>query len=115
MAGESDALDLDRPGPWGIRREIWIFGAILAIATILRLLWLAPRPLHHDESIHAYYSWRILTVGISDYRYDPRITAQRSTTSPPIFQLLGQSDFSVRLFPSPAASAWSRSLGHSAP
>jgi predicted membrane-bound mannosyltransferase len=42
----------------------------LLLAAAMRLAWLGHRPLHHDESIHAYYSWRILTVGPSDYRYD---------------------------------------------
>lgn len=64
-------MDLDRPlwGRW--RLEHGLFALLLLIALLLRLLWLGARPLHHDESIHAYYSWRILTEGPADYRYDP--------------------------------------------
>lgn len=64
-------IDLDRPVLGRLRLEHVLHLAVLAIACLLRLLWLGDRPLHHDESIHAYYSWRILTVGPSDYRYDP--------------------------------------------
>ena len=93
-------LDLDRPGPLGVRREVWLHAAIFAFAFLLRILWLDPRPLHHDESIHAYYSWRVLTVGVSDYRYDPTYHGPALYYLTALFQFVfGESAFAVRLFP----------------
>jgi uncharacterized protein (TIGR03663 family) len=42
---------------------------IAALAVISRFWALGDRPLHHDESIHAYQSWTLSRGG--DWRYDP--------------------------------------------
>lgn len=100
MTGTSQGLDLDRPSLGGLRREVWIHVAIVFLAAVVRLLWLDHRPLHHDESIHAYYSWRVTTVGIADYRYDPTYHGPALYYLTGLFQLVfGPSDFSARLFP----------------
>src|SRR5258707_15898200 len=91
-------MDLDRPlaGRW--RLEHGVFAALVLAAFVLRLLWLGARPLHHDESIHAYYSWRILTVGPSDYHYDPVYHGPALYYLTAMFEaLLGPSDISARM------------------
>ena len=47
-----------------------LFLAVLAAAAVLSRFWaLGDRPLHHDESIHAYQSYSLSKGG--DWRYDP--------------------------------------------
>ncbi|MGH7857336.1 MAG: flippase activity-associated protein Agl23, partial [Candidatus Binatia bacterium] len=92
-------MDLDRP-VGRFRLEHVVHGLILLTALALRLLWLGERPLHHDESIHAYYSWRILTKGPADYRYDPVYHGPSLYYLTAVFHgLFGPSDFSSRLLP----------------
>ncbi len=94
------SFDLDRPVLGRIRLEHLLHGSILLVACGLRLYGLGARPLHHDESIHAYYSWRILTVGPSDYRYDPVYHGPALYYLTALFQgLLGPSDVSARMLP----------------
>ncbi len=60
----------------------WIaFGAVILLGAVLRFWGLGDKPLHHDESLHAYFSWQLLldmgnwlgcyTGQITCYRYDP--------------------------------------------
>ena len=83
--------------PW--RR--WEFGAyavILILALILRLWDLGGQALHHDESLHALYSW---------YLYDGRGYLHNPLMHGPfqffgtaaIFWVLWDSDFTARLLP----------------
>lgn len=93
-------MDLDRPIFGRYRLEHCLHLALVATALVLRLLWLGERPLHHDESIHAYYSWRILTTGVSDYRYDPTYHGPTLYYLTAVFEwLLGPSDASARMIP----------------
>src|SRR5262245_29856700 len=50
------SLDLDRPVLGRLCLEHVLHLSLLLLAAALRLAWLGNRPLHHDESIHAYYS-----------------------------------------------------------
>jgi predicted membrane-bound mannosyltransferase/sugar lactone lactonase YvrE len=44
---------------WALaHREVVALAAIMALAAALRLTDLGSRALHHDESLHAFYSWR---------------------------------------------------------
>jgi uncharacterized protein (TIGR03663 family) len=93
-------FDLDRPIFWRLRLEHLLHISLLILACALRLVWLGYRPLHHDESIHAYYSWRIFTVGPSDYRYDPVYHGPALYyLTAPFEWLFGQSEASTRLLP----------------
>ena len=38
---------------------IWLAAGIAVVAVISRFLFLADKPFHHDESLHAYYSHRV--------------------------------------------------------
>lgn len=49
--------------------ESAIFAGIMLLAFITRFWDLGTRTLHHDESIHAYYSWILLTRG--EYIHNP--------------------------------------------
>ncbi|MBI2962910.1 MAG: TIGR03663 family protein [Deltaproteobacteria bacterium] len=94
------SVDLDRPVLGRTRLEHWLHGSILLLACGLRLYGLGARPLHHDESIHAYYAWRILTVGPSDYHYDPVYHGPALYYLTALFAgVLGPSDVSVRMLP----------------
>lgn len=71
---------------------------LLAIALFLRLFLLEQKPQHHDESIHAFFSWKITEDGIAHYQYDPVYhgpVLYYSTAA--ILALLGDNDFTVRL------------------
>ncbi len=89
------ALAQAAPGP-ATRRERQLWGALLLVALLLRLFALGDRPLHHDESIHAWFSNNFLHTG--DYKYDPvyhgpiQYFAVASS-----FLVLGGSDFTARL------------------
>lgn len=58
-------LDLTRVEP-----QVWIFVLLLVIAALLRFWDLGARAMHHDEAIHAWFSYRFYT-GEELYRYDP--------------------------------------------
>ncbi len=58
-------LDLTRVEP-----QVWIFLLLLVIAALLRFWDLGARAMHHDEAIHAWFSYRFYT-GQELYRYDP--------------------------------------------
>jgi uncharacterized protein (TIGR03663 family) len=92
-AAPSQAAIPTEPAP---RRERQLWGALLLAALFLRLVALGDRPLHHDESIHAWFSDHFLHTG--EYKYDPvyhgpvQYFAVASS-----FLLLGGSDFTARL------------------
>src|SRR5712691_10047848 len=50
-------------------REVLLYVGLITIAILTRLMDLGPRALHHDESIHAYYS-NLYSKGVG-YNYDP--------------------------------------------
>ena len=54
-----------------IKKYQWqiIVGSIIILALVLRLVELGTKTVHHDESIHAYYSWILSTTG--KYEYNP--------------------------------------------
>ena len=86
-----------------IRVEHVIF-AILILAIILRFAFLDLKLFHHDEAIHAWFSYQLLTTG--NYLYDPvyhgpflyYITAS-------MFALFGDSDLVGRILPRIAGCA----------
>jgi len=58
-------IDLTRVDP-----QIVLFLLFIALAAVLRFSHLGVRAMHHDEAIHAWYSWRFYT-GQELYRYNP--------------------------------------------
>jgi uncharacterized protein (TIGR03663 family) len=72
---------------------------ILALAFILRFLVLDLKLLHHDEAIHSWFCYELLTKGA--WQYDPSYHGPFLyfvTTG--VFALIGPSDFAARLLPS---------------
>jgi len=91
---------LDRPVSTLLRLDWWtlLYLVIIAVAVGTRLWNLAPRAYSHDESIHAWESWKLVTG--QPYRHNPiyhgpflyHFTAF-------IFLLFGHSDYTGRLSP----------------
>ena len=62
---------LDRKFIGNLTVEHGVYLLVFVLAIVLRTYTLGVRPYHHDESIHAFYSWKITDAGVDDYRYDP--------------------------------------------
>lgn len=95
-APPASALDRHVIGNLSLERSIYF--AVFAIAVLTRLYILGVRPYHHDESIHAFFSWKITQAGLGDYQYDPVYHGPLlyySTAA--MLRLFGDSDFTGRL------------------
>src|SRR5579872_4189870 len=95
---------LDRPVLPSLQRlaglaahwETIAYSAVLLAGFLLRFWDVGARAVHHDESLHSYYSW-LLYAG-HGYSYDPLMHGPFQFEVIPIFYLLfGVSDFSARL------------------
>jgi uncharacterized protein (TIGR03663 family) len=53
----------------GLTSEQLAYLLVFAVALTLRLVALDDKPLHHDESVHAWFTWRLVTG--RGYEYDP--------------------------------------------
>jgi uncharacterized protein (TIGR03663 family) len=73
-----------RRGATSSREWLWVgiaFWGVVLLGAVLRFWDLGAKPLHHDESLHAYFSmqllhnnienWLACAQGASCYRYDP--------------------------------------------
>ena len=83
---------------WARRPEAIILMAIVVVAGLLRFWDLDERAVHHDESLHGYYSWFMSTGG--GFNHNPLLhgTVQFIATSF-VFRLFGASDMTLRLLP----------------
>ncbi len=95
-----DALAQDRVSV----AEVAAYPALLLFALAARLWDLGSRAMHHDESLHAFYSYN-LAVG-DGYRHDPMMHGpfQMEATAG-LFFLFGDSDFTARLLYALAGAA----------
>lgn len=99
--GQAPAVEpsaLDRKSIGGLTVEQLAYILLFLLAVLLRTWDLGVRPYHHDESIHAFFSWKILQNGIADYKYDPVYhgpTLYFSTAL--VMWLFGDNDFTGRL------------------
>lgn len=49
----------------------WVpFWGVILLGAVLRFWGLGDKPLHHDESLHAYFSWQLM-LNVTSYHYDP--------------------------------------------
>ncbi len=79
------------------RAEVAAFFAILILAVFLRFYQLDVRPLHHDESVHAWFSYNL---NLNTYTYDPTYHGPfQFYIANAIFSIAGASDFTARLLP----------------
>jgi len=89
---------LDRKWIGDLTVEKWIFLVLFAIGIFLRFYHLGVRPYHHDESIHAVFSWKIINEGLKSYSYDPVYHGPvLYYASALVMFLFGDSDFTGRL------------------
>ena len=71
---------------------------LLLLAGLLRFVNLGQTPFHHDESIHAWFSYRLWQG--HPYKYDPIYHGPfLYLTNALVYTLCGASDFSARLLP----------------
>jgi uncharacterized protein (TIGR03663 family) len=79
----------------GITIEMALYALILVVAVLTRFWDLGSRALHHDESLHAYFSW-LLATG-QNYAHDPLMHGPfLFHMNALIYALLGDSDASSR-------------------
>jgi predicted membrane-bound mannosyltransferase len=74
--------------------------ALLVVGGLaIRLAMLADRPLHHDESLHATYSWYLMGGSNPQYNYDPMMHGPLQFHMIAFFySLFGSSPFTARLW-----------------
>src|SRR5579884_2409708 len=77
--------------------ELAAYCAIVLAGFLIRIWDVGARAMHHDESLHAYYSWQLYAG--HGYSYDPLMHGPLQFEVVPIFYLLfGVGQFSARLF-----------------
>ncbi len=91
----------------GITPEQWAYVGIVLLGIFLRFWALGDKPLHHDESLHAYFSWTFWKDPGS-YTYDPLLHGPFQFHIIPLFYTLGHllglagggaNDYTVRILP----------------
>jgi len=91
----------ERYAQWPVEK---IFVIIFLAGFILRVILPNLKLLHHDEAIHAWFSYELLTKGI--YQYDPMYHGPLLYyLTAALFRLFGDSDLIVRLLPAMFGSA----------
>ena len=101
-----------RSGPlaFALTVESALYVVLIAVAALTRFWDLGKRALHHDESLHTYYSW-VLSQG-NEFRHDPLMHGPfLFETNALVYLLFGDSDTTSRILPALAgvlivASPW---------
>ena len=89
------ALDRVLSARISVRREVIVYAVILAAAFALRFWNLGDRALHHDESIHAQWSWSLLQ---GNYHHSPIFHGPFYYHAEAlVFFLFGTNDYTARL------------------
>ena len=79
--------------------DVAIIALLLIGGLFLRLVVLGDRPLHHDESLHATYSWYLMGRANPEYNYDPMMHGPLQFHMIAFFySLFGSSPFTARLW-----------------
>ncbi|MEP6995132.1 MAG: flippase activity-associated protein Agl23 [Acidobacteriota bacterium] len=82
----------------GSGRYVWVVSLLILAAVFTRFWHLSERPLHHDESIHAYQSWS-LSRG-ADWRYDPAYHGPfLYYVNALVYKVAGATNFTARVMP----------------
>ena len=80
------------------RWELALYGGLLVVAGVMRLWDLGVRAIHHDESLHALYSWNLYTG--RGYQHDPMMHGPfQFHGNATVFFLFGDGDYTARLLP----------------
>ena len=94
MAEQTEPQGIDRWLP--VRWEAAAYLLLIAVALAMRLWDLSDRAMHHDESLHALYSWYI--VEGRGYEHNPLLHGPfQFFAGAGVFFLFGDSDYSARL------------------
>ncbi len=92
-AGFLRAADGERRLRWA---ELAAYAGLIGAAAGMRLWDLGSRALHHDESLHAYFSWQ-LSEGLS-FVHDPMMHGPlQFEANAGLFYLFGATDFTARI------------------
>ena len=76
--------------------ELAGYGSLLLTAIVMRLWDLGARAMHHDESLHALYSWNLFTG--RGYEHNPMMHGPfQFEANAALFFAFGDSDFTARL------------------
>lgn len=97
---QADLATADSAAPprRGVTVETALFGLLFLGAALTRLWDLGSRTLHHDESLHTYYSWLYATG--QGYVHDPLMHGPfLFHANALVYLLLGASDATSRLMP----------------
>ena len=82
----------------GLSWEVGFYALLIAIALVMRLWALGVRAFHHDESLHAIYSWYLATG--QGYEHNPMMHGPFQFFGTALnFLIFGDSDFTARLLP----------------
>ncbi len=103
--GPGPAAESLSPGRQAVGWLTWenlLWLAVLAVTVWLRFYVLGEKPLHHDESLHAFYAWNLFKG--AGYSYDPMMHGPfLFHANALIYYLFGASDFTCRIMPALAS------------
>ncbi|HEU5101308.1 MAG TPA: flippase activity-associated protein Agl23 [Roseiflexaceae bacterium] len=89
-------VDQDRPARFTFTLEHALYVGLFALALLTRLWGLGDRALHHDETLHAAYSWRLYTG--QGFEHDPLLHGPFLYHIVALmYFLFGDNDFTARL------------------
>jgi len=89
-------------GVWSAERLA--YAGIFVTALALRIVDLAAKPMHHDESLHAWFSWRLVTG--EGYEYDPTYHGPvQFYFGALMYAIFGVGEFAIRFAPAILGSA----------
>jgi len=89
-----------------IQTDTMIMIGIVVVSLVMRLIGLGDRPLHHDESLHATYSWYLMGRTNPQYYYDPMMHGPLQFHMIAFFySIFGSSPFTARLWSVTAGTA----------
>ena len=85
-----------RVGPAFRWWEAAAYGAVLSVAAVMRLWDLGARAMHHDESLHSFYSWGLANG--SGYTHIPMMHGPfQFEANAAVFFIAGDGDYTARL------------------
>jgi len=88
-----------RTGQFAVSVESLLWMLLIAAAAVSRFWDLGYRTLHHDESLHVYYSWKFMT-GEIPYEHNPLMHGPFLFASNAlVYFLFGESNYTSRMLP----------------